>query len=49
MLCSAAELYELGSQYPYAADPNTNPTRISSSGALVAYSGKKTGFKMLIY
>ena len=43
MINSVAELYELGSQYPYAADPTTNATRISSTGALVAYSGKRTG------
>lgn len=28
---------------PYAADPETRPDTISSTGALVAYSGERTG------
>jgi len=41
---SVAELYEIAAQNPTAADPLTRATTISSSGALVAYSGKRTGY-----
>jgi phosphoenolpyruvate carboxykinase (ATP) len=40
---SVAELMEISLQHQQAADPNTAPTVISSTGALVAYSGLKTG------
>ena len=39
---SVGELYEVGLQIP-ATDPDTRPTAITSTGALTAYSGAKTG------
>jgi hypothetical protein len=38
------ELYELGCADTVSADPGTGPTTVSSTGALVAYSGKRTGY-----
>ncbi|KAM3140822.1 hypothetical protein pb186bvf_007049 [Paramecium bursaria] len=40
---SVAELYELGLQQSSQTDIYVKPTCISSTGALVAYSGKRTG------
>jgi hypothetical protein len=47
LMFSVAELYELGCQHQIAADPFTPPTKISSTGALVAYSGKRTGYILM--
>jgi phosphoenolpyruvate carboxykinase (ATP) len=40
---SVGELYELGCADTTAADPATLPTTLNSTGALVSYSGKRTG------
>lgn len=40
---SVAELYDIGYQKIVPVDPNTKSTTVSSTGALVAYSGVKTG------
>jgi len=40
---SVAELYEIGIAKIQPVDPNTRMTTISSTGALCAYSGQKTG------
>lgn len=38
-----AEIYEAASQALKPANPDTKPTCISSTGAMVAYSGDRTG------
>ena len=40
---SVAEIYDIGYQKLVPVDPNTKGTTVSSTGALVAYSGVKTG------
>lgn len=37
------ELYELGMDHSNPADPDTAVTNISDTGALIAYSGLRTG------
>lgn len=37
------ELYEIGTAKIAPVDPHTRPTTVNSTGALVAYSGQKTG------
>jgi phosphoenolpyruvate carboxykinase (ATP) len=40
---STGEFYEIIYQNPSAMDPKTLPTTLSSTGAMVAYSGIRTG------
>jgi phosphoenolpyruvate carboxykinase (ATP) len=41
---STPELYEIAALDPLSADPETRPGSISSTGAMVAYSGRRTGY-----
>ncbi|CAD8074000.1 unnamed protein product [Paramecium sonneborni] len=40
---STPELYEIHAMNPFSADPETRQGSISNTGAMVAYSGKRTG------
>lgn len=44
---STPELYEIAAMDPLSPDPETRPGSISSTGAMVAYSGRRTGYLLI--